>query len=519
MKQQCTSCDKIVNDDDLKFCRSHRHEIIDVLDEKESSLTKTAKNSKITKKVKGKINELYVESIFVDGKPRFLCTLLNQKLLTIKESIETDDLIFKPLESNECGYFPYSFSSQEILSLMDQEITKEELLDEIKVQIDRYLSLRDIEKHLILGDVFLTYCQEWVNTLHYPFFVGETESGKSTVLHFVKWLGYRCMLGEDIPQADVYNFLGSDEEGTGTIAEDEAQELWKNSEKIRTYKSSYSKGSTKARIVGVDSLGKHQVFYKTFCPKWFAGEKIPQDKGFLERLAIVHMTEGQPQSNIKRLTDDEKTQLHQLRNKLLVWKVQNMTKGLERIETGLKQRDAELWDDFLSVVNGTKYFDKCKNVATYYTEQRHEVIKNSLEAKLFKFVLEKIDQNLELTIKSFWDFITDNNPEFSGKLDGMTFYPEDFPGKITTHSIAKILEDKFQAEKTKNKIRDENKIQHQVTSYSFKKDVIETFVKKYGIELALDSPFYIGEQGEQGSQRGEIVHQGNHVNQVAKEES
>jgi hypothetical protein len=333
--------------------------------------------------------------------------------------------------------------------------------------------------------------------------VGETESGKSTVLHLAKWLCYRCHLGEDIPMADVYNYLGSDEEGCGTIVEDEAQELWKNAEKLRMYKSSYSKGSKKARIVGVDSLGKHQVYYNTFCPKWFAGEKIPHDKGFLERIPIVHMTEGKPQSNIKRLSKDEVNQLHQLRNRLLVWKVQNMSKGIERINSELTQRDQELWEDFLSVINGTKYFDECKNVVSYYTEQRHQAIKNSLEARLFRLVVDKIDENIELRFEDYWNYIIGNNSVLPGKLDertGKTFYSEEFDGKITPQVLARIFSDKFQAMKNQRRNRNEHSTQYQVTTYRFDKDTMLGLAKKYGIDLPIDSPLYLRELGSQGSQ-------------------
>lgn len=316
--------------------------MLDETDITKKTTSTTLKNKQTRKKVKGWVDGYFVESVLVDGKPKFLCNLSKENTVCIKDNIETEDEIIKPLEAKDCGFIPYSFTSSEILDLTSSQISKEEVLEDVKGQIDRYLSMRELDKHLVLGDSFLTYCQEFINTIHYPWFVGETESGKSSVLHLLKWLGYRTLLGEDTPQADVYNFLGSDEEGCGTIAEDEAQDLWKNPEKIRMYKSSYSKGSVKARIVGVDSLGKHQVFYKTFCPKWFAGERVSQDKGFLERLAVVHMSEGQPQSNIKRLTDDEKAKLNQLRNKLLVWKIQNISKGIDRIDSGLKQRDQEL---------------------------------------------------------------------------------------------------------------------------------------------------------------------------------
>ena len=187
--------------------------------------------------------------------------------------------------------------------------------------VDKFIVANEISKHLIQIDILLSYCQEWITTLHFPYSVGDTESGKSTILHIASWLCYRCHLGEDIPMADIYNFLGKDEEACGTIAEDESQGLEPRDEKMRMYKSSYSKGSRKARILSADTSGKQQVFYHTFCLKWFAGERIPNDKGFLERLAVIHMISGIPESNIKRPSKDEIGKLSALRKKLLVWKL------------------------------------------------------------------------------------------------------------------------------------------------------------------------------------------------------
>ncbi|MGA9230280.1 MAG: hypothetical protein WBV92_09015 [Nitrosotalea sp.] len=507
------------NYNDVKFatCKDNHHNIIPMLDKKEiNGISKQTKTNAVNK-VKGRIGEYYVESIIIDGKPKFLC--VSNGNISQKDSIEHDGIIHRPLEAKACGYVPYNFSSFEFIELTSKEQNKEELLDQIKSKIDRYISLREIDKNLILGDVFLTYCLEWINTIHYPFFVGETESGKSTALHLAKLLCYRCHLGEDIPSADVYNFLGTDEEGTGTIAEDEAQELSRNFEKIRMYKSGYSMGSLKARIIGVDNLGKLQVYYKTFCPKWFAGERTPQDKGFSERLAIIHMTEGQPVSNIKRISEQEKQELAKLRNAMLMWKVQNISKGLTNIESGLTQRDQELWEDFLSIAHDTKYFDKFKNVVRYYVEQRHNAIKNSLEAKLFKFVIVKLDSNLEVGFEDYWNYLTVNNTEFAGKLDersNKTFYAEEYSEKITQYIISKIFDNKFQAVKHVKVIRDQNKIQHQTTVYKFDRMTIITLSRKYGVEIPLDNPLYVGQQGKLGSQS---VDHDDLVNQVSEERS
>lgn len=506
MKFQCTTCDieaDSKNDEKFHLCKQHNHELMAMSngdEEKRTTLPKQHTKT-IVKKIKGTVGNYFVESILVDGKPCFLCTIKDENTLVLKENIQLDSIIYTPLSQDECGYLPYSFSSSEIIGLIGSDISKDELLIEIKEQIDRFINAREIDKHLILGDLFLTYCQEWISTLHYPYFVGETESGKSSALHLVKQLGYRTLYGEDIPHADIYNFLGTDEEGTGTIAEDEAQDLWQNREKIRTYKGSYAKGSVKARVLILHNK-KIQVYYKTFCPKWFAGEKIPLDKGFLERLAVIHMTEGEPKSNIKRLTQEEEEQLRQLRNRLLVWKIQNIFKGILRIDSGLKQRDQELWEDFLSVVHGTKFYDKCQRVVTYYIEQRHQVIRNSLEAKVFKLIIDKLNQGLEINFLDFWDYITKDNSYLPGKLDesrAKTFYPEDFSYKITPQSLAKIFEDKFQACKKQKRIRDEDGVQRQTSCYAFKKDVTEKLAKKYGINIPLDSPIYVSQLGAHGA--------------------
>ncbi len=518
MKKYCDTCDIYYadeNDPAYLHCIELKHEILDmpdkVIDKKEKK-----NKSKTTSKVKGFIGNVYVESVIVDAKPKFLAKQLNGNgEIVVKNNITADGETCVPLEANLYGYLPYRFSSSDVIDLTSSEISKEAILNEIKEQIDRFIVAKDLDKHLILGDILLTYCQEWISTIHFPFFVGETESGKSSVLHLGKFLNYRCLYGEDLPNADIYNFLGSDEEGCGTIAEDEAQEIAGYREKIRTYKNSYSKNSFKARMLMLQNK-KQQLYYKTFCPKWFAGEKIPQDKGFLERLAIIYMIEGIPTSNIKRASEDEQKVLSQIRNKLLVWKLQNIGKEFLTIDSQLQGRDQELWEDFLSVVHGTKYFEKCQNVVKYYVNQRQEAIRNSLEAKLFNLLLEKLDKDFQLNFIDYWTFITQDNPQFDGSFKNnsqRTFYSDNHPEKITHHSLAKIIDYKFQGKKKQVKFRDDNYVQHQTTLYQFKKDVLQALVKKYGVGLKIDSPLYVGEQGEQGELP---VNQDDQVDQVTE---
>jgi hypothetical protein len=540
-KEFCTTCDKVVTNEDLAYCKSNRHEIIDMLEDYEaidrSELINFASNSEILheripmletdikkrritqktdkkpiKKAKGTISEYFVESILVDGNPLFLCVHKPSNKLILLDNIESNEFIVKPIEEHESGYFPYSFTKEEIDSLISTKLSKEELLDLVKKQINKFINASEIDKHLILGDILLSYCQEWINTIHYLYFVGETESGKSSCLHLFKWLGYRCLYSDGLPNADIYNFLGTEEEGAGMIAEDEAQSLEYNKDKISTYKNSYSRGSLKPRIITTSNT-KKQVFYKTFCLKVFAGEKIPYDKGLLERLAIVHMLEGLTESNIKRLSTQEKDELIHLRNLLLVWKVQNFTQALEPIKSGLTQRDQELWEDFLSVVAGTKYFDECKSTVITYTTQRHNAIKNSLEARVLKLTIEQILNNiikrrkkepeyyqLEVLFVILWDYLINDNPELPGRLDEKQakFYPDNF-GKITKNSLSRLLQDKFQAMPIERYVKEEDEEKyHKKTYYSFKIDVLSKLIMKYGIEIPKDSLLFSGLSGTSG---------------------
>ena len=67
-------------------------------------------------KTKGWIGFMYVESVIVNGKPKFLCKTKND--ITIKGNLEFEDKVIRPLNVEECGYYPYSFVSEEDLLSM-----------------------------------------------------------------------------------------------------------------------------------------------------------------------------------------------------------------------------------------------------------------------------------------------------------------------------------------------------------------------------------------------------------------
>jgi hypothetical protein len=445
-------------------------------------MSKDIKSKKTVSKTKGWIDNMFVESVFVDGEPAFLVKHKESNEILVQKEIKYQDKIFRPLQGHEYGYRPYKLTSGEIDQLNSEIISTDRIINSLMKMVKWYVAAPLRDHVLITGEVLLTYCQDWISTVHFPYFVGETESGKSTVLHLGKHLAYRCVVSEDWPHADVYNFLGTSEEGTGTICEDEAQEMAKDREKIRTYKNSYSKGSVKPRIIMTQN-GRYQVFYKTFCCKWFAGETVPYDKGFLERLVIVYMLGGKPRGNLKSASFKEQMYLRKLRNKLLFWKMQNIGKDFLKTESGLSGRDAELWNDFLSIFHGTSFETQAKETSEFYLAQRRDSIKESIEAKIFRILKPLLDKSLEIESTQIWKMVT-NSDELPGKLDehtGRTFYLDEMDRKLTHNSVSEIVRFKFQAKK---KVRYEiiDGRRKKTTSYIFEKDVVEFLSKKYHID-------------------------------------
>lgn len=427
--------------------------------------------------IKATLGQTYVESIILDGKPMFLCNV-NGEVKT-HERIPHDGIIYEPIDKNMSMYKDYAFQKIELEAYKIKPPTKQLILSRVNKLVNHFMDTTEINKTLTTVDSMLTYCMEWVKTVHYLYFVGETESGKSTALYILKNIGYRPMYSDNLPYADIYNFLGTEEEATGIILEDECQDLYKDRNKIATYKNSYSKGSIKPIIVtGVNT--KKQVPYKTFCFKAFAGERVTYDKGFMERMAVIHMVEGIPEGNIKMATREEEIEMEKIRNGLLYWKVANIHEGLPEIECNLKNRDQELWQNTLRIAKDTDFEERTQKVVDYYINQRHEGIWNSLEAKIFKLVLDQINDNLSLKISKFWDKLCNNQDEIAGELDNKTFYTHEYSKNISHNYLTNLFINTFQAKKVTTRKMVEG-VHRKYTDYEFNEEIIRKLSKKYNV--------------------------------------
>ena len=490
MSHWCLTCMKYPTSKEYEtICKEKNHDI-DFEDmftpsNKELGLQTKLKKKipKVERVVKGWFDDHFVESMYMDGVPHFIANVNGE--IKFSERFEIDGIIIEPIGKQDSPYRPYEFTKSELDELINNPPSKESLLERIEPVIDKYIDTTKNNKTIILVDTLLTYFQDHVNTVHFLYIVGDTESGKSTIGHLMKELGYRVQYQTDLNYAGIYNFYGTKEEACGTIIEDEAQDLGLNKDKIRLYKNSYTRGSKQAIVVGKDTANsKHQEYYATFGFKVFIGEQIPNDKGFRERLVILRMNTGFPESNIKRPTPEEERELESLRKDLLFYKVYNIREQLPQVKTGLTNRDEELFADVIRIASGTKFEEQARKVVKQYTKERQDSIHNSLESKIVQLVLDQTDGNYTIESESFWRYLTTEQDLIPGTLDKESFFSHDF-GKITRQKISPLFTDKFQAQR--DVIQREKK---QITRYTFNPKILQKFVEKYNIELSIDHPLY-----------------------------
>ena len=188
--------------------------------------------------------EHLAEAVLVGGIPAFL--VRGKDAIYTTDRIDLEDKIVKPLPAEAYLNKPYSFKIREVEYVIQS--AKLENLDtlyrKVKSIWKKYIDADDLHISICAADTIFTYYQDRLGLVHYLFFVGGSTSGKSNRLEVFRFLAYRNWTSSDITSANIYQLLGSREEGTATICEDEADNLDLNLDKMRIYKLGYTTGST-----------------------------------------------------------------------------------------------------------------------------------------------------------------------------------------------------------------------------------------------------------------------------------
>jgi hypothetical protein len=283
--------------------------------------------------------DLLAEAIIVGRKPYFAISAPkvgnpDEVSITLQDSISIDEkTVLKPFDPAAYVNQPYTFKSeQEFFEFVEK--TKDENLDSLYRKVKsiwrKYIDADDFHISICVADTIFTYFQDKIGLTHYLFFIGDNSSGKSNNLTVLHYIAYRNMMSSGMTAANVYQFLGSGEEGIGTICEDEADNIDEDRDKMKVHKNGYTTGKYYHRTD--TSVGRQQLKFNTFCFKAFAAEKLPDSvtaKGFNQRTIELPCVYGFPQYDISEVANPAGEEEYQellaellnIRNTLLVYRL------------------------------------------------------------------------------------------------------------------------------------------------------------------------------------------------------
>ena len=276
------------------------------------------------------------------------------------------------------------------------------MFQRILEQIRNYVNIEEHVLVILAADTLYRYFQEKFGATHYNIFIGENGSGKNSALLFFKMLGYRVFYVTAASAANYYTFLGEIQEGQGTIAEDEADDIGYNKDKQRILKTGYASGGNVPKVeFSKNGSTRSQVSYLTFCHKWLAMEELPDEKkirGMLDKSFIFKFIMGDVKYNIKKIIKDRNSNHHKqlvhLRKLLFVFKLLHQDTVFPDLQINIKNRNAELIEPLLRIFYKSSSFDKIQKALSTLLNEKTYLKSNSLESKIAE-TLEKIIERQE----------------------------------------------------------------------------------------------------------------------------
>lgn len=398
-----------------------------------------------------------VESIIIASTPKFLIS--DGSKIEIKTSIELESKILKPFNENMYMNKTYSFESEEQVKEYIEK-AKSETLDtlyrKVKTIWMKYIDADNFHISICSADTIFSYLQDRIGLTHYLFFVGSSNSGKSNNLTVFQYLAYRNMTMTGLSYANIYQFLGSGEEGIGTICEDEADTIDLDNEKMKIYKNGYTTGRPTSKIDL--TFGRKQLKFNNFCWKAFSAERLPdvlKAQGFNQRIIEIFCTFGIPQYDISEVVNPAGEtefqnlldELNDVRNTLLIWRMQHYTDPIPDIKLNLVNREKQLFKPIIRVFQNTRTLGELLPVISNYVSEKREKNVDSYHSTLYRIIKDLVNtKGFSLESMEVINYIRQELEleEFPNKPQ--SFESQEF-GTLSIKGIIKTLKEVFGVKK------------------------------------------------------------------------
>lgn len=354
-------------------------------------------------------NVLY-EAVLIAGKPYFVSQGWDVKsgnpIARLYDEIPIPDarqptLELLPPEKEMYLSKSFEFESEDELNKY-LKLAMNETLDTIyrkqKTLASKYIDANNTHLTMLAADDIFTYFQDKLGQTHYDEFVGDNDTGKTANLIYLQNEGYRAMLDVDITPANIYGFLGSFEEGQGIILEDEADDIDRDPEKMKIYKSGYNAGKKVTRTDLSGFGGRKIQSYNTFCFKAWTAEQAPNTnkaKGLRDRTFDFHCTSGSPEYDIQEVTNPAGdlefiallNELNHNRKLLFAFRLLHYQDPLPNIELSVKNREKQLCKPLLRLFQNAKCQGEIGEALADKIAEKRGIKLDTLEAKILSVIV------------------------------------------------------------------------------------------------------------------------------------
>ncbi|MDR2707432.1 MAG: hypothetical protein LBB87_01625 [Nitrososphaerota archaeon] len=448
--------------------------------ELQKKLADTVANSAFNEKVGSKLvvrkecglaNQGYFEAIYQDDKPYFL-TYNKEGIFEVYDSVtKNDDIIILPKTNQEIPYEPYTYNPHTPIQPI------EVLFDRVWVEFDLFVDVEPKWVDVLSSCVLLSYRQEKIDSAPYLYIVGDNECGKTVILNLLSKLCYRPLHSVSLTPANIYGYIGTDNEFFGTILEDEAQGLDRDEEKAKLYKAGYTKGTKVARTLQTQS-GRHIEYYNTFGFKASAAEKMPSNKGFVERNLFIHMTEGEPKKDWGDKDKQDEQRLQALRGDLLVWRLSvqgvDLPEQVFVVDCGVRGRLKQIWKPLLQVTAGLAVEHRLREYLEQNRRDRLEEKNKTLKSYIVRAVFALHVPDRPVAFGAIWKHL---EAELDGVVDDKRQKMEtpEF-GVVTKRRVGSRIGAVLNAKSSRATVEGEY-----VVVYLFDETKLARAAKKYGL--------------------------------------
>jgi len=378
---------------------------------------------------------------------------------------------------------------------------REQLFWKIRDEFEWFLDVEPIYKDFLAACVLLSYQQEKVRTTPYIYFYGDTESGKTVALTLLSMLCYRPMFAVTLPSADIYGYL-DDSDAPGTILEDEVQGFGKDWDKAKIYKAGYKQGAKVPRTIILEHK-RFIKYFRCFCLKACAAERMPRVKGLPERFIFISMIEGFPNKDWADVTKEDLKRIRELRDMLLKWRLLTEEWELPNVELPVKGRLKELWKPVIRIVQGLTIEKDLRGFLENLQQQRMDEKQNTLEGHLVKVVASLYVKGRSISFSAIWESLIS---DLEGKLDDKRphkMYTAEF-GEVTKQKVGYRLREVLSGKKKTLRSPEGN-----VKAYDFDKEKLKRITRKYGHYLHTELPSFPTSRGMSTSKIAEKQHENN----------